>query len=204
MKLPFGIATLSLALVGISPHNALAFPIEGKAKVMGVPAFSLAGEVELGLTDMPFKLGAQASTVFGSYGLQSGWGSYTYRLSATSAVGVVAGLNLDWTRRMAPAPPADPNLYPGRVGYLFGAFYEHSRGNVSMRLTPNVSLVPSDPLPPPPDQPERGYLYRFPEINLARTFLAGLPWLEVGYEINPNLELSLRTSLTPLAVTCMF
>ena len=197
------IVVLPLLLLGV-PSPADALPLDVKAGVSGVPPLSLAGEAELGWAGTPFKLAGQAFTIFGSYGQMSGWGEFSHAIRSNSNVGLLAGINFDWHRRASVGLGAtDPSLYPGRWGYLIGAFYTHDWGTWWMRVAPSISLVPLDPLAPRPDQPDQGYVYRT-DINVSRSLVAGPPWLELGYRVLPGVELSLQSSLAPLKASVVF
>ncbi len=195
---------LSLLLLGL-PLRAEALPLEAKIGVLGIPALTVGGEGALSVTGTPLTLAGHASMSFGSAGLTAGWGEYAHALAPGSAIGVLAGVNLDWQPRRVPAmSDATSPLVPGRLGYLVGAFYLHDWGSWWLRVAPNVSLIPLDPIPPRPDQLDQGYTYRSPEANIGRFLLGGPPLVEIGYRLRPGLELGLRSSLTPLRASLTF
>lgn len=197
------IVVLSLLLLGM-PARADALPLDVKIGVSGAPPFSLAGEAELGWAGMPFKLAGQAFTIFGGYGQMTGWGEFSHAFSSNSSARLLAGANLDWRRRASVGlGPPDTALYPGRWGYLIGAFYAQDWGSWWMRMAPSISLVPLDPIAPRPDQPDQGYVYQT-DVNVVRSLMAGPPWLEVGYRVMPGVEVSLQSSLAPLKASVVF
>lgn len=186
-----------LAIAGMAP-DAAAGPLEARVGVAGLPPFVGLAETDFKLPFAPLRFGGSAYYVLESNAQATIWGQYEHQLTPTVTIGGLAGVNYDWLRGATAAVVGaveDKSLHPGRMGYLLGVSYRQDWERMWLRMTPSITLIPQDPLPPRPDQPEQGYQYRSPEVNLWRSLLmGGPPWLEVGYKVTPNVSVSLQAN----------
>lgn len=83
-------------------------------------------------------------------------------------------------------------IRPESVG-IVGLNYEQAWSSVRLRLRPTLLVNPQD----------WHYIPWF-GVLAKSAVLSGIPWVEVGYRITPDLELGLRASLTPLAISLSF
>lgn len=107
----------------------------------------------------------------------------------TSSLGVIAGLNQSWTEgRMH--DPSLPLIDQG-VRLVIGASYEHRWDRFRLRATPNLVTTAN-------------FSLAAPRVNWMDSFMSGPAWLELGYRFHPSWELSLRSSVIPLALSMLF
>lgn len=199
MRPPLVAIALSVTALAVLAPRAAAAPVEARVGVAGLPPFVSLAEAELKWPALPIRLGGSAYYVLDNYAQATGWIGLEVPLGPSVTIGGFGGLNLDGNQlRVVAADPQAPTarpLIPGQVGYLLGAYYRQDWDRLWLKIAPSVSLIPLPPLAPRPDQPEAGYLYRFPEVNLWRSLLlGGPPWLEVGYKVTPNLHVSLQAN----------
>lgn len=192
-------AIIGLGIAIVAMPRADASPLETRIAVAGLPPFVSLAESDLKWSGTRFRLGGSAYYVLDNYAQATWWGQYEHPLTSDMTIGGLAGLNFDWWGgRIAPTQGGGvepPTLNAGRMGYLIGAYFRQDWGRLWLKVAPSITLIPQDPLPPRPDQPGAGYQYRPPEVNLWRSLLLGGPsWLEVGYRLSPNVELSLQAN----------
>ena len=111
---------------------------------------------------------------------------------------MITGITQSWdgVARINSIQGINGNLIGSTLGIIVGVSGMRSMGRLWMRSTPNVTLIISDTAP----STSMG-----PIDSLMKTlFLSGIPWFELGYQINPNIDLSLQTNLTPLRLTLHF
>jgi hypothetical protein len=149
------------------------------------------GEAEIGLKGIPIRVGIQsayAAPRYATYYL-SAWGSYNREIASNSSVGLVAGINQSWTEGRMNVP-GQLLTYQG-IRPVLGVSYRHQWNRLWIRTTPNLVANSST---------DGNYV----QLNWMDTFFTGPAWLELGYRINPNWEISLRSSVMPVSVSLLF
>lgn len=195
--------TLALVavLIGIQCAPADGLPLNAKWALSASPV-TLALETEIRLQDSPYglssRLGAMGFPSFSSSEVAitaagnwwTTWGHYTHDLSPQASVGGLVGLSKSWFFRGAPIPFR--NWYSSQqplVAFL-GAFYQHDWGRTRLRLSPSITFISS---------PSGGWPVDFWEASVL-----GPPLIDLGFRLDEQSELSIRTSLTPFAYTRSF
>ncbi|MBO9540079.1 hypothetical protein J7643_05735 [bacterium] len=204
------------ALCLLSAGTADALPLEGRVSALLRPPqvsaggqsafFAMGGMAELAFRDAPWFAGGLlvADSYKGSTGLDfSGeqqrtlWGGYRWLLSEQTTTGVLLGINQ--YRPMPLGGPRDDEAAAAVFNEqawrpMLGISYAHRWGwGGWIRLMPHY-VFNVDPSPYP------AYL----EPGSSLLMMSGLPWLELGLRVLPNLEVSAALSKTPLRAAIVF
>jgi|GEM_PF-4612678 hypothetical protein len=195
---------LTSVLVAGMQGGAIAAPLLGQTTIMGVPPYTQGVEVELGLGETPIRLGGQFvylrggswTTPWTPFTPHSGsrhhvnaWLHYGHRLTEEASIGLIGGMQQAWEPVKTVWAPASRQVSSG----LLGVTYERSWEAWHLRLRPTLLVNPQDWT----GIPWYGVLAK-------SAVLSGIPWVELGYRLAPWSELSVRTSITPLAFTLTF
>lgn len=195
-KIGLCVAACALTAAGTPAQAA---PEAGRVALIGAPPFSYGATLQV--TGGPLHLRADAASA-GSFG---GWAvSLQAPVAAPGGarIGPLAGIVQPYTLSACPTMPGIPcvpGLLPGPVGFIFGLAAQWEAGPWWVHLTPNLAVTPEMPLLaipgsglPPIERP--------PRIDWLYATVIGPPCLEVGYRLTPTLDVSLRSSLAPLAL----
>lgn len=200
--LPLGMAAGMLTFASMPPVQA--DPFASKVSLMGVAPYTQGVEAEIGLGDSPFILGGQCIYLWsgrettpwapltpqaGGRQQWSAWVGYRKPLTQDSTVGVLAGAHQSWEAGVL--MPSSVIQHESRG--LVGMAYERTWSSLRLRVQPTFLVNPQDWV----------YLPWFGVLAKSAVF-TGIPWVEVGYRVLPNTELSLRASLTPVALSLIF
>lgn len=148
-------------------------------------------DLEWHLPRTPGTVHFQASAIPGWGYFLNAWGHYQLPLGEATRLGVLAGLAESW-REPGIYHVGGPALNTMPPAALLGVSLWHRWGNSSLRLTPNLAVYPWT---------AAGH----PQVVYHESMLTvGPPWLEVGYRLTPSIELSARTSFTPLCLSYTF
>lgn len=195
----FGWTVACTALVlGLAMLPAHALEADGRAGLIvgSGPFYGAMLDAPLG----PVRVRGEAASLHGTLG----WGAgleWPWALP-TGTLGPLLGVAQPPSPRACPGScgsPAD-TIGPGRFGALLGLTYRWSDGPWRLALTPSVAVIPRDPIP----IFDVGWQAQPPAIDPTATWMVGPPWLEVGYRVTPWLDVALRTSSLPLAVSWRF
>lgn len=194
---------LIACLLGAGAQDALASPTRDRMTLMGLPPFSQGFEVESGLGDSPFRLGGQFIYIWQGRpsapwnpvdpvgGRQQGnaWIGYQRDLAPDAALGVIVGMHhARYEGLTIPATVIEQETF-GIAGFV----YERTWKSLHFMFRPVFVLNPR----------EWGLVPWYG--TLARSaVLSGIPWIELGYRVTPHAELSVRASMTPLALSLTF
>lgn len=197
-----GLCTALMLTAACAPAQAAVD--DSRVALTGAPPFSYGASLEV--VGGPLGLRADATNVGSSIG---GWAVSLQAQVAEhggARMGVLAGIVQPYHAGACPAMPGipcNPGLSPGRIGFLLGLHSRWEAGPWWIHLTPNLTLTPEMPIPaipgsglPPMERP--------PRIDWHYALVIGPPWLEVGYRLTPTLDVSLRSSLAPLALGWRF
>lgn len=171
--------------------------------VMGGPPYTQGLEAERGLGDSPFRLGGQVLYLWNGRpiapwnplnpvgGRQQGSAWIGYQRDLAPGVGLGGMVGMHHARYERVSMPA--SVIEQETGGIVGLVYERRWESVTLRLRPTLLVIPQD------------WVYLPWYGVLAKSaVLSGIPWVEVGYRVLPHAELSVRASLTPLALTLVF
>lgn len=157
----------------------------------------------MSLPGTPLGLIGNATWVNGIGYWASVTGRYTLAASPDSSFGLLLGLNQSWAYPTQTPSMVFQDIGHGALGSILGAqplkmfggvYYEHTWDRVRLRLSPVLSHY----------APFTGS-YRTPFFNLVEAGLVGTAWVEVGYKVSPNFELSLKSNVhTPLSMSMTF
>jgi hypothetical protein len=177
------VACLAIA----TPTNAEPFPIEGRLGVLsGIPLTDASGlEAELAWRDTPWSGGVLGWTRRG-VSSRTAWARFAMPVTEGGRLGLIVGGNDFPESTMCQAlglcPPAT------RYGILVALSYVLRTERLWMRLTPQYVF----PIDGGTTDSNQAYIK------------SGLPWAEVGIRAMPWLDVSVRVSEMPLAVTVVF
>ncbi len=120
------------------------------------------------------------------------WLRFEEALGSDIKAGALAGIDHDFLPMLCTSTCTDA-LAPSPLGILIGGFFEITGGGWRLRLAPSVSLI---------------LLRLFPPSAVpwhARPLLMGPPWIEVGYQLGPDVEIKFRSALrAPLGIAYRF
>lgn len=148
----------------------------------------------------PLRVRGDLASFHGTLGWAAGL-EWPWALPA-GTLGPVLGL------AQTPSPAACPDVCPDPATWfgtsplaaLVGVSYRASHGPLWFVLAPAVTVTPRGPLP----IFDVGWQAQPPFVDPTATWKIGPPWLEVGYRVTPWLDVSLRTTWLPVAVSWRF
>ncbi|HEY9898764.1 MAG TPA: hypothetical protein V6D00_06245 [Pantanalinema sp.] len=181
----YALAFASLLL--LSNGSAGAQPLSGKIGVATLFPFNISLEGEVTLPETPYSFamtGAYFPGAFMNPGqiYYSLYGRYSLKTSEHFSWGPIIGARQDWGRNsFREGFSANP------AGGIVGVSLQFDAGRLWARVTPNTTLQ----------------IAGNGGLSTAQDWL-GVPWIETGLRLSPNLELSLRASALPLRVTALF
>ncbi|MBO9541088.1 hypothetical protein J7643_10910 [bacterium] len=174
-------------VVLLSGKAADAKPLSGKIGITSLAPFNIGLEGEVSLPESPFGFAMTGSVFPGAFMnpgqiYYSAYGRYALKASEKVSWGPLLGVRQDWGRR-----DFRDSFSPNPVGLIAGVSLHAEAGPFWARLNPNTTLLVAE------------------EGRLSTSWdPLGLPWLEFGAKVMPNLEISLRTSALPLKVSRLF
>ncbi|MNX94535.1 hypothetical protein D3C86_1267700 [compost metagenome] len=181
----FQIAIATIVL--LSGKAADAKPLSGKIGVTSLAPFNIGLEGELSLPETPFSFAVTGSVFPGAFMnpgqiYYSAYGRYALKASENVSWGPLLGARQDWGRRdFRDSFSANP------VGWIAGLSLQAESGPFWARFNPNTTLLIAE------------------DGRFSTSWdLLGLPWLELGAKVMPNLEVSLRAGALPLKVSTLF
>lgn len=193
---------LSLVLFTVSELQTDAHNLN-RVGLQGYPPFVVGLEGEFSLPDYPVGFSANYTVLNGGVSWVTALGRVTLASSENFSFGFHAGLNQTWIYLENSATPFG-NLVHDNIGnnvrganaplVIGGLFYERTWDKLRMRLSPSLSYFA------PGAGVSRGWnVFRPSEVGLV-----GPAWVELGYEVTPSFELSLRSNIAPLSATFKF
>lgn len=194
MRAPF--LTLMSLLVTTTPAFAAESNVHLRGHVMGIPVSTpyVGAGIEVSDEQLRLSLAAEATSFWDLP--PKAWASWLrwtpWRTSHGNQFGVLVGYNQSY--RLFPGPDVPPE--PGRPdpgwelpAMLIGFAYEWSGPHWWLRLSPHLAI---------------GYDQYWQWSPTVRSFIAGPPLAEVGWQPVEHVEVGLRLSLTPVRIGFRF